>query len=118
MASGDEIPAWLSVRLRYQPSLHAAYQFGSSLSPKARPNDIDLVLVARDGAGEPAWRDALALSVELRRCFQPAFGIPLSVMVLTLSEWHELDGSIVRERRSLLGDVEHASGAGSAAKLT
>jgi predicted nucleotidyltransferase len=102
MASDEAIPAWLSVRLHHNSSLHAAYQFGSSLSPAARPNDIDLVLVSVDGAGEPAWRDALALASELRVAFPLVFRIPLSAMVLTPSEWDELDGVIVRERRSLL----------------
>lgn len=103
MAFDEAMRAWLSGRLRDQPSLGAAYQFGSSLDPATTPNDIDLVLVSTDGAGEPAWRDSLALAAELRVAFHLAFRIRLSVMVLTPSEWDEVDGVIVRERRSLLG---------------
>jgi predicted nucleotidyltransferase len=104
MASDDAIPAWLRARLRIHSSgLRAAYQFGSSLDPAARPNDIDLVLVSADGAGEPAWRGTIALAAELRTAFRLVFRTQLSVMVLTPSEWAELDGVIVRERRSLLG---------------
>lgn len=103
MASDKEIRAWLSARLRAQaPELYAAYQFGSSLHPDARPNDIDLALVSVDGADEPRWRETLALAAELRAAFGLAFHIPLSVMVLTPSEWAEVDGVIVRERRRLL----------------
>lgn len=103
MASDKPISVWLSARLRGHPSIRAAYQFGSSLNPAARPNDIDLVLVSIDGAGAPGWRGALALAAELPAAFQLIFQTPLSVMVLTPSEWNELDGVIVRERRTLLG---------------
>ena len=103
MTSDEAVPAWLSARLRDHPSLRAAYQFGSSLDPAARPNDIDLVLVSVDGAGGPAWRCTLALAAELRVAFRLVFRPPLSVMVLTPAEWDELNGVIVRERRSLLG---------------
>jgi predicted nucleotidyltransferase len=103
MASDEAIWSWLSGRLRAHASrLYAAYQFGSSLDPAARPNDIDLALVSLDGAGEPRWRDTLILAAELRAAFWLAFHIPLSIMVLTPSEWAEVDGVIVRERRRLL----------------
>lgn len=103
MASNKGIPGWLTARLRdHRFSLRAAYQFGSSLNPASRPNDIDLVLVSADGAGEPAWRATLALADELRSAFPLVFQTPLSVMVVTPSEWGELNGVIVRERRSLL----------------
>jgi len=33
--------------------------------------------------------------------FLEKFGIPLSIIVLTISEWRELDGTIIRERETL-----------------
>ena len=103
MASDEAIWTWLSALLRaHAPRLYAAYQFGSSVDPAARPNDIDLALVSVDGAGEPGWQDTLALAAELRAAFGLAFLIPLSIMVLTPSEWAEVDGVIVRERKRLL----------------
>ncbi len=100
----ERATAWLRARLSGEDStfLQAAFQFGSSLDPAAHPNDIDVVLVAVDGAGQPGWRTALGAAGVLKAAFATVFEVPLSVMVLTPSEWNELDGVVVRERRELL----------------
>ncbi|QJU60258.1 hypothetical protein HL653_23225 [Sphingomonas sp. AP4-R1] len=97
--------AWLRDALApVRGDLSAAYLFGSVLHPDAHPADVDLVLVAIDGAGAPGWRRVRALRTAIAPAFKRAFGLPLSGMVLTPSEWREVDGTIVREREPLLGD--------------
>jgi predicted nucleotidyltransferase len=97
--------AWLRAALApVQGDLSGAYLFGSVLDLNAHPADVDLVLVAIDGAGEPGWRRVRTLRTAIAPAFTRAFGLPLSGMVLTPSEWREIDGTIVREREPLLGN--------------
>ena len=82
--------------------LQAAFLFGSAINVLAAPRDIDIVLVTKDAAGEKGWhairkwRDRLAIDFEKR------FNLPMSAMVVTPSEWAEIDGVVVREREALI----------------
>jgi predicted nucleotidyltransferase len=82
--------------------LETAFIFGSAVDPLATPRDIDVVLVTKVAAGEPSWhairvwRDRVAVE------FEKQFYLPLSAMVVTPSEWAEIDGTIVRERQALV----------------
>jgi predicted nucleotidyltransferase len=80
----------------------AAYLFGSSIRPKQNPRDVDLIIVAMGKSGSISWRRAIAYRNSLKDRFIAAFGTPLSAMVVTPSEWLELDGSVVRQRLSIL----------------
>ncbi|MEJ5118734.1 hypothetical protein WH158_15095 [Gluconobacter cerinus] len=83
-------------------NLQTAFLFGSAIDAKAVARDIDIVLVTKEGAGEKGWhairdwRDRLAVDFEER------FHMPLSAMVVTPSEWAEIDGVVVREREVLI----------------
>lgn len=79
-----------------------AYLFGSVLEPGRAPNDIDLAVVTADGAGEPAWRRVRAWREDVTPRFRKQFGLPLSVLIATPSEWRELDGTVIRKREPLL----------------
>ena len=93
---------WLRDELApYRRFIAEAYLFGSVLDPTRKPRDIDLVLVAMDGAGEPAWQLVRALRDAFTPPFLKEFGVPLSTMVLTMSEWHELQRTIARKREAL-----------------
>lgn len=111
-ALAERATAWLRARLGGETStfVRVAFQFGSSLDPATQPNDIDVVLVAVDGAGRRGWRRALNLAAVLKTEFAAVFEVPLSIMVLTPSEWGELDGVVVRERRELLKPAERDAG--------
>jgi predicted nucleotidyltransferase len=86
------------------PSRHAiagAYLFGSVLNATLKPRDVDLALVAIDSAGAPAWQQLRTVRDTITPPFLMKFGVPLSILVLTLSEWGEVDDVIVRERELL-----------------
>jgi predicted nucleotidyltransferase len=85
-----------------QVDLVAAYLFGSAIHPRALARDVDVVLVASGNAGEPPWQRAIAYRDALKARFDAVFQLPLSAMVVTLSEWGELDGVVVRDRMSIL----------------
>ena len=82
--------------------LIAAYLFGSSIHGGRRPRDVDFVLVAPGKAGDPSWYRVIAYRDALKPRIDRVFRLPLSAMVVTLSEWAELDGVVVRERVSIL----------------
>lgn len=65
------------------------------------PHDVDLIIVTVDGPGGLGWHQIRVVRDAMRNPFLERFGIPLSTMVVTTSEWHELDGVIVRERKAL-----------------
>jgi predicted nucleotidyltransferase len=96
---------WLRIALApIRGDLAEAVLFGSILETDRRPNDVDLALVAVDGAGQPAWRRVRDLRSAVAPGFLEIFALPLSVMVLTPAEWRELDGMIVRGREALFQD--------------
>ncbi|TXI87187.1 MAG: hypothetical protein E6Q40_05350 [Cupriavidus sp.] len=96
---------WLRLALApIRGDLAEAFLFGSILETDRRPNDVDLALVAIEGAGQPAWRRVRDRRTEIAPGFREIFGLPLSAMVLTPSEWRELDGKIVRVREALFQD--------------
>jgi predicted nucleotidyltransferase len=93
---------WLQHELQpIRANILAAYLFGSSIKGKLAPRDVDLVIVTADGAGEHSWHQIISYRDHLRERFQNAFQIPLSTMVVTPSEWDEIDGIVVRERLSV-----------------
>lgn len=79
-----------------------AYLFGSVLDQQRSPRDIDLVVVTADGAGEVAWRRVRDWRESVTLRFRAQFGLPLSILIATPSEWNEIDGIIVRRREALL----------------
>lgn len=94
---------WLKEQLRdIELSLGGAFVFGSALRGTDAARDIDIVLVTADGAGGVEWSRVRSFRNALVPRFEKTFNIPLSVLVLTPSEWLEVDGSVVRERARLL----------------
>lgn len=93
---------WLRRELApYRSSIAYSCFFGSILDQTLTPRDIDIVLVTNDAAGHSSWHSVRKARDAIELPFYETFGLPLSAMVLTPSEWKELDGIIVRERESL-----------------
>lgn len=94
---------WLKGQLReIEVSLGGAFLFGSALQGIGSARDVDIVLVTADAAGGDEWGRVRSFRNALVPRFEDTFNIPLSVLVLTPSEWLEIDGSVVRERARLL----------------
>jgi len=94
--------AWLQSELdKFRTDITAAYLFGSSIFPDQKPRDVDLVVITMDGAGKPSWQRVIAYMGNLKTRFDATFRLPLSIMVVTPSEWREIDGIVVRERVSI-----------------
>lgn len=83
-------------------NLQAAFLFGSAINTSAAPRDIDIVLVTKDAAGEKGWHVIREWRDCLKVDFEKRFNMPLSPMVVTPSEWAEIDGVVVRERKTLI----------------
>lgn len=83
-------------------NLQAAYLFGSAVDARAAPRDIDIVLVTKDAAGEKGWHAIRRWRDHLAMDFEEWFNLPLSAMVVTPSEWAEIDGAVVRRRKVLV----------------
>ena len=81
--------------------LRAAYLFGSVLDPKRKPRDVDVVLVTVDRAGRPGWLNIRRWRDHLAQEFEDRFHIPLSAMVVTPSEWAEIESVVIGQRESL-----------------
>lgn len=93
---------WLRKALdRAGGDIAEAYLFGSVLDPTREPNDIDLVVVSADGADGPAWHRVRKWREDVGARFFACFGVPLSVLIATPSEWRELDGTVIRKRELL-----------------
>jgi predicted nucleotidyltransferase len=94
---------WIRNELQVvEDALFKAYLFGSALDASRIPRDVDVVFVTTDGAGESKWQLVRVWRDDITPRFLAEFGIPLSAMVVTPSEWIEIDNVIVRERLSLL----------------
>jgi hypothetical protein len=94
---------WLRTAIKeVAADLQTAFIFGSALDPCACPGDIDVVLVTKVAAGEPSWHAVRLWRDQVAVEFEKQFCLPLSVMVITPSEWAEIDGIIVREREALI----------------
>ena len=83
-------------------NLQAEFLSGSAIDARAAPRDIDIVLVTKDAAGEKGWHAILEWRDRLAIDFQERFNLPLSAMVVTPSEWAEIDGVVVRGRKALI----------------
>ncbi|MFT8745423.1 hypothetical protein [Acetobacter orientalis] len=83
-------------------NLQAAFLFGSAINANATARDVDIVLVTKDAAGEKGWHEIREWRDRLTIDFQELFNIPLSAMIVTPSEWAEIDGVVVRERKALV----------------
>jgi predicted nucleotidyltransferase len=81
------------------------YLFGSVLTRKTTPNDIDVIIISRGCSGSGNWNYVRHFSKNLAKIFMRTFKIPLSVIVVTMSEWREFSGIIVRRRLAILGSV-------------
>lgn len=99
--ASTECEAWLRREMAEFCGATGACVFGSALSVKS-PRDVDLCIVtdARIGSGD--WHQIRTQRDSLAMRFQAAFALPLSAMLVTVGEWDEIDGVIVRERRVLL----------------
>lgn len=94
---------WLIRQLKERRcDIVAAYLFGSSIKPDSTPGDIDLIVITTGDAGTTAWLRTVAWGRSLKAEFFKKFGMPLSLMVVTVSEWRQLDGVVVRKRLKLL----------------
>jgi predicted nucleotidyltransferase len=93
---------WLSLRLEsIRADILCAYLYGSALRSNSQPRDVDIIVITRSAAASASWERARAFCEHLRREFIETFGLPLSVMIATPSEWAEIDGVVVRERAAL-----------------
>ena len=93
---------WLSLRLECtRADILCAYLYGSALRSNGEPRDVDIVVVTRSQAGSASWEWVRAFCEHLKREFVETFGLPLSVMIATQSEWSEIDGVVIRERATL-----------------
>jgi len=93
---------WLSLRLTVvRDDILCAYLYGSALRSSSEPRDVDIIVVARSEAESASWERVRLLSEGLRPEFFKTFGLPLSVIIATPSEWSEIDGVVVRERATL-----------------
>lgn len=92
---------WLRAEVGAMSGVIAACIFGSALTVE-NPNDVDLCLVTDVRVGSDDWHRAREQRDSLADKFQKTFGLPLSAMLVTLSEWREVDGVVVRERCQLV----------------
>lgn len=92
---------WLRHRLLITRGVVAACIFGSSLTSKT-PRDVDLCIVTDAKVGSDEWHQVRKARDSIIEEFRRAFGLPLSVMLVTPSEWREVDGVVVRDRRPLI----------------
>jgi predicted nucleotidyltransferase len=92
---------WLRHRLIKTRGVVGAYIFGSSLTIKT-PRDVDLCIVTGAKVGSDEWHQVRKARDSIAEEFRRAFGLPLSVMLVTPSEWREVDGGVVRDRRPLI----------------
>lgn len=67
---------------------HAAI-FGSVAAGSSHPGDCDVVLVSTAEPDSDEWHALRASIVLLRSDFIRHFGIPLSIVLLTMREWEE-----------------------------
>ncbi|MEG3087423.1 hypothetical protein [Sphingomonas sp. PB4P5] len=95
--------AWLRAAMPEETAnLQAAFLFGSAINAIAAPRDIDIVLVTKAAAGENGWHTIRKWRDRLAKDFIEQFNLPLSAMVVTPSEWAEIDGVVVRGREALI----------------
>lgn len=92
---------WLRLRLLKTRGVLAAYIFGSSLTSKT-PNDVDLCIITDAKVGSDEWYGVRRARDSIVEDFHRAFDLPLSVMLVTASEWLEVDGVIIRDRRLVI----------------
>lgn len=93
---------WLSRQLdRERSNIHCAFLFGSILNVQRPPRDVDIVVVAEGGVDSASWLALRKLRDEVVPVFKALHGLPLSMMIVTRGEWREVDGVVVRGRRSV-----------------
>jgi predicted nucleotidyltransferase len=92
----QEIYEWLASAFVPVSStlLHAAV-FGSVAAGSSHPGDCDVVLVSAADPDSDNWHALRASIVLLRSDFLQYFGIPLSIVLLTTSEWEETKGFFI-----------------------
>jgi predicted nucleotidyltransferase len=92
---------WLRHRLIVTHGIVAACIFGSALTSKT-PRDVDLCIVTDAKVGSDEWHRVRKARDSIIEQFRKDFGLPLCVMLVTPSEWREIDGVVVRDRRPLI----------------
>jgi predicted nucleotidyltransferase len=94
---------WLSLRLEsVRTDVLGAYLYGFALRPSSTPRDVDVVIVTKSGPACPSWERVRVFRNYLTEEFVGIFSLPLSVMIVTQSEWSEIDGVVVREKVALV----------------
>lgn len=73
------------------------YLFGSVITDKETPNDIDIVVITRDRAGTSGWHEARRLAADMKDEFAQIYEMPLSVMLLTPDEWAKTGVQFVKD---------------------
>jgi predicted nucleotidyltransferase len=93
---------WLSLSIEaIRTDIMCAYLYGSALRPESNPRDVDIIIVTRSGAGSATWIRVRSFCENLSQNFVETFGLPLSVMIATPTEWPEIEEVVVRERITL-----------------
>lgn len=76
--------------------------FGSALQKGRIPNDLDLAVVTDLPVGSIDWKCFRVFCRESEQIFPRSFKLPLSIFLLSSSEWREVRGIMVRSYISLL----------------
>lgn len=79
---------WLSAALQPEhPALALAAVFGSVARGAVNPRDCDILIVSAGFATSPEWYRLRSCTRHLKSAFLAEFGLPLSVILLTGSEY-------------------------------
>src|SRR6185295_1927633 len=103
----SRIRIWLLDNFRpVMSAIHDAQIFGSLAAGCTEPSDCDLLLVARVESPLDEWVALRGHISSLKDRFNEEFGLPLSVTLLTLAEWNELEGFFGSSRLSLFSEED------------
>jgi predicted nucleotidyltransferase len=92
---------WLKNHFFEVPGIAEAYMFGSAMRGVENPRDVDIALVTLDPLGSVGWEKVRSFRDRLTPVFSERFGLPLSIIIASPSEWRTISGGIVRERELL-----------------
>jgi predicted nucleotidyltransferase len=93
---------WLRQVLSKESSIGEAYVFGSVMRGEDSPKDFDMVLISVGSIESEEWAQVRAFRDIIRSSFQQQFGLPLSILIASPSEWRSLKRTVCLHREALL----------------